>query len=46
MYAVRRVGPLMPVRHGTTHGSFDGPPVVCCFGFCAHEGRFTEAVGV
>jgi fructose 1,6-bisphosphate aldolase/phosphatase len=36
------VGPLMPVRHGTGCSYFDGPPIVSCFGFCVHEGKFTE----
>lgn len=38
------VGPLMPVRHGTTCSYFDGPPIVCCFGFCVHEGKLTEVI--
>ncbi|MFO0841440.1 MAG: fructose-1,6-bisphosphate aldolase/phosphatase [Gemmataceae bacterium] len=38
------VGPLMPVRHGTMCSYFDGPPIVCCFGFCVHQGKLTEVV--
>jgi len=38
------VGPLMPVKHGTGCSYFDGPPIVSCFGFCVHEGKFTETV--
>lgn len=38
------VGPLMPVKHGTTCSYFDGPPIVCGFGFCVHNGKLTEAV--
>jgi fructose 1,6-bisphosphate aldolase/phosphatase len=38
------VGPLMPVKHGTTCSYFDGPPIVCCFAFCVHDGKLTEVV--
>jgi fructose 1,6-bisphosphate aldolase/phosphatase len=36
------VGPLMPVVHGTGCSYFDGPPIVSCFAFCVHKGKFTE----
>lgn len=36
------VGPLMPVQHGTGCSYFDGPPIVSCFAFCVHRGKFTE----
>jgi len=35
-------GPLMPVRMNSSISYFDGPPVVCCLGFCVHNGKFTE----
>jgi fructose 1,6-bisphosphate aldolase/phosphatase len=38
------IGPLMPVRQGTMCSYFDGPPIVCAFGFCVHEGKLTEVV--
>lgn len=38
------VGPLMPVPHGTGCSFFDGPPIVCGWGFCVHNGKFTEPV--
>lgn len=38
------VGPLMPVREGTKCSYFDGPPIVCCFGFCVHNGKLTDAI--
>jgi fructose 1,6-bisphosphate aldolase/phosphatase len=38
------VGPLMPVRHGTSCSYFDGPPIVSCWGFCVKEGKLTEPV--
>lgn len=36
------VGPLMPVPHGTGCSYFDGPPIVSCFAFCVHNGKFTD----
>lgn len=38
------VGPLMPVRQNTTCSYFDGPPIVSCWGYCVHKGKFTETV--
>lgn len=38
------IGPLMPVKAGTTCSYFDGPPIVACLGFCVHQGRLTEPV--
>jgi fructose 1,6-bisphosphate aldolase/phosphatase len=38
------VGPLMPVKSGTSCSYFDGPPIVSCLGFCVHNGRLTEPV--
>ena len=35
-------GPLMPVRMNSPISYFDGPPVVCCLGFCVHNGKLTE----
>jgi fructose 1,6-bisphosphate aldolase/phosphatase len=35
-------GPLMPVRMNSSISYFDGPPVVCCLGFCVRNGKFTE----
>jgi len=40
------VGPLMPVPHHTGCSYFDGPPIVSGWGFCVHNGRFTEPVDV
>lgn len=34
------IGPLMPVPHSTGVSYFDGPPIVSCFAFCVHEGKF------
>lgn len=34
--------PLMPVRLNSDISYFDGPPVVSCAAFCAHEGVLTE----
>lgn len=36
------VGPLMPVKQGTGCSYFDGPPIVCAFAFCVHNGKLTE----
>jgi fructose 1,6-bisphosphate aldolase/phosphatase len=38
------IGPLMPVKHGTTCSYFDGPPIVSCWGFCVKNGQLTEPV--
>jgi fructose 1,6-bisphosphate aldolase/phosphatase len=38
------IGPLMPVRQGTGCSYFDGPPIVSCWAFCVHKGKFTEPV--
>lgn len=38
------VGPLMPVKQGTGCSYFDGPPIVCSFAFCVHNGKLTEVV--
>lgn len=38
------IGPLMPVRQGTGCSYFDGPPIVSCWAFCVHQGKFTEPV--
>ncbi|MFO0876166.1 MAG: fructose-1,6-bisphosphate aldolase/phosphatase [Gemmataceae bacterium] len=38
------VGPLMPVRQGTGCSYFDGPPIVCSFAFCVHDGKLTDVV--
>jgi fructose 1,6-bisphosphate aldolase/phosphatase len=35
-------GPLMPVKMNSSISYFDGPPVVCCLGFCVRNGKFTE----
>jgi len=35
-------GPLMPVRMNSSISYFDGPPIVCCLGFCVRNGKFTE----
>jgi fructose 1,6-bisphosphate aldolase/phosphatase len=40
------VGPLMPVRRGTSCSYFDGPPIVSCLAFCVKNGRLTEPVDV
>lgn len=40
------IGPLMPVKRGSTISYFDGPPIVSCLGFCVHEGKLTEPVDV
>lgn len=40
------VGPLMPVKHGTSCSFFDGPPIVSGWGFCVHDGKLTEPVDV
>lgn len=39
-------GPLMPVKKNSGISFFDGPPVVCCLGFCVHKGKFTEPADV
>lgn len=38
------IGPLMPVKRGTSCSYFDGPPIVSCLGFCVNNGKLTEAV--
>ena len=35
-------GPLMPVKMNSSISYFDGPPVVCCLGFCIRNGKMTE----
>jgi fructose 1,6-bisphosphate aldolase/phosphatase len=35
-------GPLMPVKMNSSISYFDGPPVVCCLGFCVRGGKMTE----
>jgi len=35
-------GPLMPVKMNSGISYFDGPPVVCCLGFCIRNGKMTE----
>jgi fructose 1,6-bisphosphate aldolase/phosphatase len=32
----------MPVRMNSSISYFDGPPVVCCLGFCVRGGKMTE----
>lgn len=36
------IGPLMPVKMNSSVSYFDGPPIVCCLGFCVHFGKLTE----
>ncbi|MDW7739479.1 MAG: fructose-1,6-bisphosphate aldolase/phosphatase [Bacillota bacterium] len=38
------IGPMMPVKMGSSISYFDGPPVVSALGFCVHEGKLTEPV--
>lgn len=40
------IGPLMPVKLGSTVSFFDGPPIVTGAALCVRNGKFTEEVDV